>query len=167
LTREYAGIIKRAREMGILEARIIPAEEIEVREWVRLKCEFGCRDYGTNFTCPPYTPAAERMKKIIGEYSKGIIFRSSGDYQKLNALTLKLEKEAFLKGFYKAQGFLAGPCRICGECPRECIYPEKKRPSMEAASVDVFATVSKSGFAIEVLQDPEEDPHYFSLILME
>lgn len=47
-------------------------------------------------------------------------------------------------------------CYICAECTGEretCKDPESARPSPEALAVDVFATVCKYGYPIEVLTD--------------
>jgi len=41
------------------------------------------------------------------------------------------------------------------------------RPSMEACSVDVYATARKNGFSIDVRKSKEEKPAYFGLVLTE
>jgi predicted metal-binding protein len=40
--RTYAKYIKRAKELGAIEAKVIPVKSIIAAEWVRLKCKFGC-----------------------------------------------------------------------------------------------------------------------------
>ena len=39
---------------GFSNYRIIDAKTIKVAQWVRVKCIFGCSDYGLA-TCPPNT----------------------------------------------------------------------------------------------------------------
>ena len=35
------------------EFKWIDAKKIVVSQWVRMKCEFGCGEYGQNASCPP------------------------------------------------------------------------------------------------------------------
>jgi predicted metal-binding protein len=44
--RSHIKYIKRAKEVGAMETKIIPAKSIVAVEWVRLKCQFGCGCYG-------------------------------------------------------------------------------------------------------------------------
>jgi predicted metal-binding protein len=76
----------------------------------------------------------------------------------------ELEQYAFYRGFYKVLGFAAYPCIFCDDCvaekhrnvvdlslKRECPHAEKVRTSMEAAGIDVFATVRGRGLPIDVI----------------
>ncbi len=45
--------------------KLIPVKDIEVAEWVRWKCEYGCKAFGKHLTCPPYTPRPEDTRKLI------------------------------------------------------------------------------------------------------
>jgi hypothetical protein len=38
---------------------------------------------------------------------------------------------------------------------------------MEACGIDVFATVRKHGFTIDVVRTPSDPQHYFGLVLVE
>ncbi|MCG7843964.1 MAG: DUF2284 domain-containing protein [Methanomassiliicoccales archaeon] len=75
-----------------------------------------------------------------------------------------LEKTAFYDGYYKAFAFGAYPCIYCDHCVaeetdgtvdesvrRKCRHMDLVRPSMEAASVDVFATVRKVGWTLRTI----------------
>jgi predicted metal-binding protein len=42
----------------------------------KVKCMFGCGDYGMG-ACPPNVPLVEECEKFFKEYSKGIIIRIS------------------------------------------------------------------------------------------
>ncbi len=50
------GIDKIITESGLNNYTWIDPREIVVANWVRVKCMFGCGDYGLG-TCPPNTPA--------------------------------------------------------------------------------------------------------------
>jgi len=43
----------------------IPADMIEVGDWVRWKCMYGCKAYGKHLGCPPYVPLPEETRKRI------------------------------------------------------------------------------------------------------
>jgi predicted metal-binding protein len=40
------------RKHGYSDFRWIDPKEIVVAQWVRMKCRFGCPDYGQNACCP-------------------------------------------------------------------------------------------------------------------
>jgi predicted metal-binding protein len=48
-----------------------------------------------------------------------------------------------------------------------CRHPEEARPAMEACGIDVFATVRKHGFTINVVKEVTDPQHYFGLVLFE
>ena len=104
----------------------------------------------------------------MDEFETGILLRGD-DHVKLNRLAAKLEREAFLAGYYKAIAFASGPCRFCEECALEegCQHPRLARPSMESAGIDVFETVRNNGFDIQVATCFESRTDYFALLLVE
>jgi predicted metal-binding protein len=42
---------------GYTDFRWIDAKEIVVAQWVRMKCMFGCGEFGRNACCPPNVPS--------------------------------------------------------------------------------------------------------------
>ncbi len=44
---------------------------------------------------------------------------------------------------------------------------DRARPAMEACGIDVFATVRKHGFTIDVVRTRGDPEHYFGLVLVE
>jgi predicted metal-binding protein len=68
----------RALKLGARESKIIFAREIIVKDWVRLKCKYGCGGYGERLTCPPYSPTPEETRRIISGYERALLmcFRS-------------------------------------------------------------------------------------------
>ncbi|MEN3016417.1 MAG: DUF2284 domain-containing protein [Candidatus Methanosuratincola petrocarbonis] len=162
-----------AASLGAEDARIINAEEVVIGNWVRMKCQYGCDGYGRNLACPPFSPTPEEFRDVLAEYRHAIVVKMSPpdlkDYSKFcHDLILKLEREAFLRGHYKAMGFAIDGCPYCDECNLEyCNHPEKLRPSMEGCGIDVFATVKKAGFKIGVLKDRDARPSFYGLLLVE
>ncbi len=41
--RDGSTYIKRAKMLGASAAKVIPAKSVVAAEWVRLKCQFGCK----------------------------------------------------------------------------------------------------------------------------
>lgn len=167
--KEFKKYIKEyALKLGAREAKIISTETIVTAEWVRLKCQFGCDEYGRRLTCPPYSPTPEQTKRMVSEYKEAILIH--GDkYTDIRKIIVTLEREIFLAGYYKSLGLSAGPCNLCplAKCPKLCKHPELARPSMEACGIDVYATVRANGFPIEVLKNRTCKENYYGIVLIE
>jgi predicted metal-binding protein len=83
---------------------------------------------------------------------------------------LKLEKAAFLAGHQKAFLLFMDECRMCEECPgtrNECKNLQLSRPCPEGLGVDVFGTVRKQGFPIEVLTDYRQEMNRYAFLMIE
>lgn len=160
---------RRAMELGASEAVVLDASKIAVSEWVRLKCQFGCGNWGKNLTCPPHTPTPKRTRRILSEYSKSLLVHKRGAWKDSHRVMIELERYAFAKGYYKAFAFNSGPCRLCEECDLErgCRHPSEARPSLEACGIDVFATASAAGLPLRVVTSRDEKPNYYGLLLVE
>ncbi|MFZ2959093.1 MAG: DUF2284 domain-containing protein [Candidatus Ozemobacteraceae bacterium] len=159
--------VKKAVEYGAIHAKIISANSLITAPWVRLKCQFGCGGFNSNLCCPPFTPTPDEMQKIIHGYEHAILIHCR-EMKKPTEIVVKLEKDVFLSGYYKALGLGAGPCTLCNECNKQkCARPEETRPSMEACGIDVYATVTGCNFPIQVLIDSEAEGNYFGLVLVE
>jgi len=167
---------EKAKCLGVSRAEIIDTKNVVVENWVRLKCQYGCGVYGECLTCPPYSPTPDYTKKMIGEYSKGLLMqienisptnrpRLSTELRKIVA---DLEREIFLDGYHKAFGLAAGPCRLCKTCDTQghCKYPYMARPSMEACGIDVYQTARNCGFKLEVVKAEDSPQAYVGLILI-
>jgi predicted metal-binding protein len=164
--KAYAGYLKRAKELGAKDAKIIPAKSIVTAEWVRLKCQFGCDGYGGCLTCPPYSPTPEQTRRMIAEYKHALLIHGN-KYTNIRKIVAALEREIFLDGYHKAFGMGAGPCNLCARCPKFCRYPDEARPSMEACGIDVYTTVRAHGFPIEVTKTRSSRENYYGVILIE
>ena len=119
-------LMKSAKEKGASSAKLIPAKDIFVEDYVRLKCKFGCIWFGKRFTCPPYSPTPNETRKILRSYSKALLIEFTGlrdreGQSEVNEIMYELEREAFLNGLHKTFAYVAGPCRVCETCPAESV----------------------------------------------
>jgi predicted metal-binding protein len=64
-----------ALELGVAEAKIVPASKIVVENRVVLKCRIGCNKYGKTLMCPPYAPSVDEFRKVLNEYSYALVFK--------------------------------------------------------------------------------------------
>ncbi|MEN3054928.1 MAG: DUF2284 domain-containing protein [Candidatus Methanosuratincola petrocarbonis] len=162
-----------AVSLGAEDARVIKPEEVVVGNWVRMKCQYGCDGYGRTLACPPFSPTPEGFSRVLSEYRHAILVRMTPPDLKefslfCHDLMLRLEREAFLRGHYKAFALTIDGCPYCEECNLEsCVHPEKLRPSMEGCGIDVFATVKKAGYEIGVYKDRSAKPSFYGLLLVE
>ncbi len=169
--------VERALSMGMTKARIISSENVVVKNWVRIKCQYGCGGYDKRLTCPPYSPTPEYTRKMVDEYSKVLLMqiedippeREMRLSRKLKSVVAKLEREIFLDGYYKAFGMTSGPCRLCRTCntKKPCKYPYEARPAMEACGIDVYQTVRNSGLRLDVVKEEDGCCTFNALILIE
>jgi len=148
---------------GFTDFKWIDPEHIVVAQWVRMKCMFGCPNYGRKAACPPQTPSVSECERFFKEYSSAVVFHLKVQfdnppdrfkwYKKKTLKLIELEKRVFLAGYEKAFSLLFGGCPLCKECNIErslCKQPEKARPAPEAMAVDVYTTVCNLGYPISV-----------------
>ncbi len=157
----------------------IDPKEIVVSHWVRMKCQFGCDEYGRTASCPPNVPSVSECEKFFKEYEAAVIFHlekkapkpedRSAWTKKINLKLLKLEREIFLVGYEKAFLIFLDSCNICSECPgrkEECKEPRLARPTPEAMCVDVYSTVRQIGYPIEVLYDYRQKMNRYAFLMI-
>ena len=164
-----------ARQMGALDALVVsPRQQVFTATWVRLRCQFGCSEYAQGLTCPPYSPTPETTRKMLDEYQSAILLHGN-QWKSVREIARALERKVFLAGYYKAFAFVCGPCWLCKTCavgklpgkPSQCKHPDKARPAMEAAGIDVFATARAAGLPIEVVSSEECPQNYYALVLVD
>lgn len=164
---------------GFTDYKWIKAEQIVVAQWVRMKCMFGCDNYG-DASCSPNVPSVAECERFIREYEDAVIFhvvKTAGktDYPRdwingVNRRLVDVEKAAFFAGHYRAFGMVMAKCRFCDPCMRvrsKCQKPLESRPTPEGLGVDVFATVRKAGYEIEVINQPEACMNRYAFLLVE
>ncbi|MCP4688988.1 MAG: DUF2284 domain-containing protein [Desulfobacterales bacterium] len=176
-------LLDKGKEYGLNAIFPFDIEQIEVAEWVHLKCQYGCDQYNTNWCCPPATPDSEKVRTILAEYSLGLLLvgsKSCTDFYMNNAKkraaqvrcwkgTVSLERLLFLDGYFKAFSLVGECCALCKECayPETCRFPREKRPSIESFSIDVIGTLKNLGTSSKVATQTNETFSYYGIILLE
>lgn len=156
----------------------ISPKDIVVAHWVRVKCTFGCDDYGLG-ACPPNTPSVDDCRSFFDEYSSGLVIRlnkyadknaypSDWSFEMTNKL-LDIEREIFLAGFQKVFLLNQTCCSLCKECPGnriECKDKIRSRPSPEGFAVDVYQTVRNLGLEIQVVSENPSVMNRIAILLI-
>ncbi len=125
---EMEYLLKRALELGAEKAKLIDTETVVMAEWVRWKCQYGCPLFEKDPFHPPLAPDAASTKKVLGEYSKAILLNGPKG-QTLTEAAVKLEGEAYHRGYYKAFALTAlvpggaSACAPPGPAPVPCCPP--------------------------------------------
>jgi predicted metal-binding protein len=177
---QYASLETIFGDDGFADFWWIAPEQIVVAQWVRMKCMFGCSNYGRKGACPPQTLEVSDCERFSREYSDAVVFHLRlqednpegriGWYREMAFKLVELERKAFLAGFERACMLLFGGCYLCQGCTREkslCKLPEKARPAPEGLAVDVFSTVKKLGYPISVLTDPAQAADRYVFLMVE
>jgi len=165
---------------GFTDYRWLDPAEIVVAEWVRMKCLYGCRDYGKNAACPPNAPSVAECARFFREYKRAAVFHFAKTVERpddrhawgreVNLDLLNLEGDVFKAGFVKAFLLFFDSCGICPECSgsrTSCKEPKLARPVPEALAVDVFSTVRKLGYPIEVLSEYDQEMNRYAILLID
>ncbi len=151
-------LIEKASELG-LNAYPREITDILVENRIRLKCIYGCRDYGQSLSCPPHVMDVDIFRKILNEYSQALLlienYNLSNEPDVLKAWSylrkesfhkmLELEYLAFKEGFTYAQLLRPGACNECDTCAEKCRKPEFLRFSPEAVGINLAKTMASVG----------------------
>lgn len=170
-------VIDRALEWGVLDALVIPTTSIVTGEWVRLKCQFGCPNYGNRLDCPPNGLTVDFTRRLLADYNRAIVLklaRLPRYQQQGSGLVHRLERELFLAQYYRAFAIGAGSCGYCAnECirqPGRCPQQHRIRPAAESLGIDWFGTLRNLGWEIKVFEARSDSaglPPSYSLVLVD
>ena len=123
-----------ALDLGAAAADVVFSGEILVDERVRAKCMYPkCAFYGNNINCPPHAPDLDFTRKLIGRYTRGILFCVKGKTEDftgadflqrvgmknpakslLNRICTEVESKAFYDGYPFALALGQGPAKASG-----------------------------------------------------
>ena len=70
------------RKHGYKDYKWIDPKSIVVAQWARMKCMFGCKNYGKCGTCPPNVPSVPESEAFLKGYKTGAVFRFSQKVEK-------------------------------------------------------------------------------------
>ncbi len=176
---DYSKLEALFASLNFTDYRWIKADQIEVAHWVRFKCRFGCTSYGKKGSCPPQVPSVEECRAFFSEYEDAVIFHFAKKVDKpedrvpwsraVSKELLKLERETFWAGYHKAFVLFMDECRLCDKCTgsREaCVHKDDARPGPESLAVDVFSTVRRAGYPIEVLSDYAQEMNRYAFLMV-
>jgi len=165
---------------GFEDFKKFDPRRVIISSWVRMKCMFGCPDYGRVASCPPQVPSVEEGQLFFQDYITGVVFHFQKSLErpedrfawtkKTNLELLKVEREVFVRGYEKAFLLFMDSCGLCAECAgkREaCKLPRQSRPTPEALAMDVYATVRRLDFPIQVLKDYGQPMNRYAFLLIE
>jgi len=168
------------REHGFDDFRWLPAGQIVVAQWVRMKCKYGCPEYGVSMNCPPNNPSVAECERFIREYSEAAIFHFTRSVpnreerhkwsREENKKLIDLERTVLLGGRHKAFMLLMGSCPQCEECVgrwEDCRHPGSGRPTPEGMAVDLFSTAHSVGYPLEILDDYSRPMNRYAIFLIE
>lgn len=163
------------RFLGEIEARQVMCDH---DRFSRL-CETGCRNYGSKYSCPPFSPPFELFigdAKTISVLCFSLEldqFAPLPTYHRIRAansvLKSHVERElAALRG----QGFKvggSGSCRACRPCRAQsllpCERPHRRIYSLEAMGVDVGRLVESCfGFSLQWYSPGAPPPSYSCVV---
>ena len=127
---------------GYEDYKWINPKGIVVAQWARMKCTFGCKNYGKCGTCPPNTPSVADCRDFFRGYKTGVVFHFTKRVDKpedrfawtrqVNRKLLDLEREVFLSGYYKAFLLFMDSCNLVNhvlEFREKCTNPKLARPT--------------------------------------
>ena len=125
-------------------------------------------------------PSVEECRQFFREYSTAAIFHFQASLKGREALhawskeinqgLLSLEREVFLSGRNKAFLLFMDSCSMCDGCPGvggECKSPKLARPTPEAMAIDVYTTVRRYAFPIQVLKDYSETMNRYAFLMVD
>jgi predicted metal-binding protein len=168
------------RKHGYTDFRWIEPSKIVVSQWVRMKCMYGCDEYGNTACCPPNVPSVAECERFFRDYTTAAIFHFAKKVEKpedrrtwtrkVNGKLLKLEREIFISGYQKAFLLFLDSCNFCESCPgdkSQCQEPKMARPTPEALSMDVYSTVRQVGYPIQVLSEYSQEMNRYAFLLVD
>lgn len=170
---------RRARAAGADDARPLAATDIVFGDWVRLKCRYGCPDFGRRLSCPPHTPALAELRPALAGYRSALLVwvevegagAEPAARRRLHEALQELERLAFVDGRPQALALGVGPCLWCDDepCPTDgsCRHRERLRPSLSGCGIDVFATAAGAGVPLSVAADEQAAFKLLGLLLIE
>ena len=167
-------------EYNFTDFKWIDPKKIVTSNWVRMKCIFGCKEYGKTAACPPNLPSVSECAQFFQEYREAVIFHFEKRVdkpedrhvwsKKVNSDLLKLEREVFISGYERAFLLFMDSCYLCSDCSGErykCKNLKSSRPSVEAMAVDVYTTVRDVGYSIHVLSDYSQTMNRYAFLMIQ
>jgi predicted metal-binding protein len=162
--------VRLAKELNMINARVISPNDISFDIRAILKCRWGC-EYDlpeNNIRCHSRDTTYEERVEMVKKY-RHILLLHSHDARDLSEAVLEIERTAFLDGNYLA--FAIRTCNLCKDCAVKkgspCPNPEKVRPCDSIFGIDVYKTARNLGFPCEVLQNKNDVQNRYGFVLID
>jgi predicted metal-binding protein len=162
--------VRLAKELNMINARVISPNDISFDIRAILKCRWGC-EYDlpeNNIRCHSRDTTYEERVEMVKRY-RHILLLHSHDARDLSEAVLEIERTAFLDGNYLA--FAIRTCNLCKDCAVKkgspCPNPEKVRPCDSIFGIDVYKTARNLGFPCEVLQNKNDVQNRYGFVLID
>ncbi len=161
--------IRLAKELGMVDAKIISPQDICFDIRAILKCRWGCEDFfHQTIRCHTRDTTYQERVEMIKRYNH-ILLVHSHDARTLSQAVLEIEKTTFLDGHYFA--FAIRFCNLCKACvvkeAKPCPTPEKVRPCDQSFGIDVYETARNLGLPCNVLQNREDVQNRYGFVLID
>lgn len=161
--------IHMAKELKMVNAMIISPPQVFFDIRAILKCRWGCEDYfQENIRCSTRGTTYEERVEMVNRYNH-ILLVHAHDAKDLSVAVLKIERAAFLDGYYFA--FAIRTCNICEVCAVQqgnpCPSLDSVRPCDQSFGIDVYKTVRDLGLPCEVLQNKNDIQNRYGFVLID
>jgi len=154
-------------------------KEIQIKHWVRFKCQFCCESVGTKESCPEKKPTIQESREFFNEYDNILVLRIPESLKnhsereewtsKKNLDLLKLENATLAAGFHKTFLLFLDGCRFNSEISNKSndqVNSKFSRPFPEALGIDVIGTIKKLGFPVPNLASDEKEVNRYAFLLV-
>ena len=161
--------IQMAKDLKMVDSKIISADDIYFDIRAILKCRWGCEDFfNQTIKCGTRNTSYSERTGMVKAY-KNILLLHSHDARQLSKAVLEIERTAFLDGYYLS--FAIRYCKLCKSCAvdhgKSCPTPEKVRPCDQSFGIDVYRTARNQGLPCDVLQNKEDVQNRYGFVLLE
>ncbi len=158
-----------AKELKMVNTKIISSDDIYFDIRAILKCRWGCEDFfNQSIKCNTRNTSYQERTEMVKTYQT-ILFVHSHHARELSKAVLEIEKTAFLDGYYLS--FAIRYCKLCKSCAidqgKSCPTPEKVRPCDQSFGIDVYKTARNQGLPCDVLQNKEDVQNRYGFVLLE
>ena len=166
---EFDKYVQIAKDLKMIDAKIIGPDEIFIDIRAVLKCRWGCEDFfNQTIKCGTRNTSFQERVEMIKSYQT-ILLLHANDARLLSKAVLEIEKVSFLDGHYFAFGVRY--CKLCKVCAvdqgKPCPTPEKVRPCDESFGIDVYKTARNQGLPCDVLQNEKDVQNRYGFVLIQ
>lgn len=159
----YDALIRQVKDMGALNAAVIPVEQVKFDLVFRAMCEANsCGNFGKCWMCPPDVGNAEDLIAHAKTYDHVLVYQTVGqledsyDWEGMmeaaanqNALAQKLAVVFKKLPFARKLHLGAGGCHVCETCAKRtdepCRFPDRAMASLETYCIHVSALAASAG----------------------